>query len=61
MNKTLFALIPVLFADAASAHDSTAPHMHPHASSMLPDYAAMLLAAVLVAGGVIAFRVWRKG
>lgn len=51
-----FAVLPA----SAFAHDSTVPHMHPHASSMLPEYAAMLLAAALVACGVIAVRIWRK-
>lgn len=59
--KTLIALMLLPVATVAFAHDSTVPHVHPHASSMLPDHAALLLAAALVAGGVIAVRLWRKG
>ncbi|MDT3687837.1 MAG: hypothetical protein RO009_22640 [Pseudorhodoplanes sp.] len=58
--KILIALLSMLVASTAFAHDSTVPHGHPHATSMFPDYAVMLLAAALVAGGVIAFRIWRK-
>jgi hypothetical protein len=59
--KNVIAVMLVSVASVALAHDSTVPHVHPHASSMLPDYAALLLAAALVAGGVIAVRLWRKG
>jgi len=59
--KILFALIALLAPQAAFAHDSTVPHVHPHALSMLPDYTAILLAAALVACGVAAYRIWRKG
>ncbi len=59
--KNLIALMLLPVATAAFAHDSTVPHVHPHASSMLPDYGAMLLAAALVAAGVVAVRIWRKG
>jgi hypothetical protein len=59
--KTLIASLAAIASTAAFAHDSTMPHVHPHGASFLPDYAAMLLAAALVAGGVIAVRLWRKG
>jgi len=59
--KILIASLAAVASSTAFAHDSTVPHVHPHASSMLPDYAVMLLAAVLVAGGAIALHVWRKG
>jgi len=58
--KFLLAVLFSAFPTFAFAHDSTAPHAHPHASSILPDYALLLLAAALVACGVIAVRVWRK-
>jgi hypothetical protein len=59
--KTLIALLAALASTTALAHDSTVPHVHPHSSSLLPDYAVMLVAAALVACGVIAYRVLRKG
>jgi hypothetical protein len=59
--KRLTALMLSPLASAAFAHDSTVPHAHPHASSLLPDYGAMLLAAALVAAGIVAVRFWRKG
>jgi len=40
----------------AFAHTSSAPHAHPHEVSVLPDLSAMLVAAVIVACGVFAFR-----
>jgi hypothetical protein len=59
--KNLIALMLMPAANAAFAHDSTVPHLHPHASSLLPDYAVMLIAAALVACGMVAYRVLRKG
>jgi hypothetical protein len=59
--KTLIALLAVLPVSMALAHDSTVPHVHPHAGSFLPDYGVMLLAAALIGCGFIAFRAWRKG
>ena len=58
-NLVVLMLMPV--ASLAFAHDSTVPHVHPHASSPFPDYAAMLIAAALVACGMVAYRVLRKG
>ena len=59
--KTLLVVLGTVIPAAAFAHDSTVPHVHPHGVSFLPDYAAMLLAAALVAGGMIVYRLWRKG
>lgn len=59
--KTLIALPAVLIALPAFAHNSTVPHVHPHESSMLPDYAVMLFAAAIVAAGIAVIRIWRKG
>ena len=46
----LFSLLP----SAALAHDSLAPHSHPHGASALPDAALMFAAAVLVGLGFMA-------
>lgn len=59
--KALIALLAATASTGALAHDSTLPHEHPHASSILPDYALMLAAAAFVVCGVIAFRMLRKG
>ncbi len=54
MKKML--TIPFLFAaTGASAHDSLAPHAHPHPISMLPDVGTFGVAALILALGVLAF------
>jgi predicted transporter len=50
----------VLNAGAAFAHTSLVPHEHPHHSSMLPDGLALMLAALLVGAGIVAYRRTRK-
>ncbi len=40
----------------ALAHTSSAPHAHPHGMSILPELSAMLVAALIVACGVVVFR-----
>jgi predicted transporter len=50
----------VLNAGAAFAHTSIVPHEHPHHSSMLPDGLALVMAALLVGAGVLAYRRIRK-
>jgi predicted transporter len=49
-----------LNAGAAVAHPSLVPHEHPHHSSMLPDGLALMLAALLVGAGIVAYRRIRK-
>jgi hypothetical protein len=44
----------------AAAHPSIVPHDHPHAASLLPDLAALLMAAVVVGTGVIVIAKARK-
>lgn len=58
--RILLSLLVLPLGGAALAHESTVPHLHPHAVSILPDYAAMLLAGMVVVGAVVAYRVWRK-
>ncbi len=53
--KILFAFLPLITASAASAHESFAPHAHPHPISMLPDVETLGVAALVLALGVIAF------
>ncbi len=50
----------VLNAGAAYAHTSLVPHEHPHHSSMLPDGLALMMAALLVGAGFIAYRRFSK-
>ena len=52
--KTAFAIVSVLAASTAHAHDSLAPHTHPHPISMLPDVETLGIAALLLALAVIA-------
>ena len=46
--KILAALFLVL-PSAALAHDSLAPHSHPHGPSLLPDVTTLVIGAVLAA------------
>ena len=44
----------------ALAHDSLAPHSHPHAVSMLPDLSLFIIGATLfVVAVVLACYLWR--
>ena len=52
--KTAFAILSALCASAAYAHDSLAPHQHPHPISMLPDVRTFGVAALVLALAVIA-------
>jgi hypothetical protein len=52
--KVLFASAAVLAASAAQAHESFAPHGHPHDVSWLPGVEAVGIAALLLAVGTIA-------
>ena len=45
---------------SAFAHPSVVPHEHPHATSMLPDALALVLAALVVGCGFVALRRIRK-
>ena len=50
----------VLAPSAALAHDSLAPHTHPHGFSVLPDATSLLIGALLAGGLYLAVR-WLKG
>jgi hypothetical protein len=52
----LTLVAPWVASSAALAHTSSVPHVHPHDVSILPDLSAMLVAALIVACGVLAFR-----
>ena len=52
MKRLLIVSILTLVPALAAAHPSILPHEHPHGVSMLPDLAAMLMAAVAVGAGV---------
>ena len=59
--KTIVAGLATWVPAAAFAHPSVVSHEHPHGFSILPDLTLMLVAALVVAGGLIAFRHFRKG
>ena len=56
-------LAALLFAlpSAALAHDSLAPHRHPHGLSFLPDVATLVIGVLLAACVYIAARWLSKG
>jgi hypothetical protein len=53
MKKLLIASILGLLPAVAAAHPSLLAHEHPHAVSLLPDLAAMLMAALAVGTGAV--------
>ena len=60
--KTLLSTFLIgLSGAAAFAHPSVVPHDHPHATSVLPDALALILAAVVVGLGFVALRRIRRG
>jgi hypothetical protein len=50
----------LLAASAASAHESLAPHAHPHPVSMLPDVETLGVAALVLALGVLAYTQFKR-
>ena len=57
--KVLAAFLLVL-PSAALAHDSLAPHSHPHGPSLLPDVTTLLIGGLLAACFYIAARWFSK-
>ena len=57
--RVLAALFLVL-PSAALAHDSLAPHSHPHGPSLLPDVTTLVIGAVLAACFYVAARWFSK-
>ena len=61
MKKRFLICFAVFASTAAHAHDSFAPHVHPHEMSILPDLYAMLGAAIAVACGMLVLRKIMRG
>jgi len=53
MKRIFLVSVAVLVPALAAAHPSVMPHQHPHEVSMLPDIAALLMAAFAVGAGAI--------
>jgi hypothetical protein len=47
--KALLSILSLFAVSAAHAHESLAPHAHPHGVSMLPDLHTLIAVAVAVA------------
>ena len=60
MKKMVLVSIGALVPSLAAAHSSLVPHEHPHAISMLPDIAALLMAAALIGAGAIFLAMKRR-
>ena len=56
----LVAALLSLLPSAALAHDSLAPHSHPHGPSFLPDVTTLVIGALLAACFYIAARWFSK-
>lgn len=61
MKKLFLICSAVTASTVAYAHDSLAPHVHPHEVSVLPDLYVMLSAAVAVACGMLVLRKIMRG
>lgn len=61
MKIMALAATMALIGEAAFAHPSVVSHEHPHGLSWLPDVGALLVAAVLIGAGILAFRHFSKG
>ena len=59
--KIMFSILSTFAAGAAHAHDSLAPHQHPHATSILPDIATFGVAALVLALGIVAYIRFKRG
>lgn len=60
MKIIALAVTMAFIARTAFAHPSVVPHDHPHGLNWLPDVGALLIAAVLIGGGIFAFRHFSK-
>ena len=58
--KVLLMISSLLAASAASAHESLAPHAHPHPVSMLPDVETLGVAALVLALGALAYAQFKR-
>jgi len=58
--KTLLSVPFSLAAVAAQAHESLAPHHHPHGLSMLPDPGSIAVGAVVLAAALLAWLSYRR-
>jgi hypothetical protein len=59
--KTLLSFPFVLAAAAAQAHESLAPHHHPHGFSMLPGLETIAIVVIAVAAGLVAYLKFGRG
>ena len=59
--KTLFSIMSVFAAGTAQAHESLAPHQHPHATSVLPDAGTLGIAVLVLALAIVAYAHFKRG
>jgi uncharacterized membrane protein YdbT with pleckstrin-like domain len=59
--KTLLSLLVSLAPIAAQAHESLAPHHHPHGVSMLPGLGTVTVGAVVLAAALMVYLNYRRG
>ncbi len=60
MKKIFLVSVGALMPALAAARPSFVPHEHPHTVSMLPDIAALLMAAVVVGAGALVVAVRKR-
>jgi hypothetical protein len=59
--KAIVTLAAMLAATAAQAHESFAPHQHPHAMSWLPSTETVGVGALVIALAAIVITQMRRG
>jgi len=58
--KTMLSILLSLAAVAAEAHESLAPHHHPHGVSMLPDLGGIAVGTVVLAAALVVYLGYRQ-
>jgi hypothetical protein len=61
LMKTLVTILSMLAAGSAQAHESLAPHTHPHGFSLLPGVNSIVLGVIVLAVGALALSQMRRG
>jgi divalent metal cation (Fe/Co/Zn/Cd) transporter len=59
--KTFLSVLFSLVAVGAQAHESLAPHHHPHGLSMLPDLGTLAVGAIVLAAALLVYFKFRRG
>jgi hypothetical protein len=59
--KSVLLALTMSMTGAAQAHESLAPHTHPHPISMLPDLTTSYVGVIALAAAVIIYLKYKRG